>query len=454
MAVWSVQNTSSLVGGLRIDPEYYQPRYTADAGRLARFTCLTIDELSSEVTDGIHGSPDEVEEGGVRYLSAKCVKDNDFVLGDALEISDEQNAKNPRTQLRVDDVLITTVGTIGNAAVVQPDIVPANADRHLGIVRIRDSSPLDAYYVAAFLNSEYGRFQSLRESTGNVQLNLFIEKIRELRVPLLRCRLNVSALTRAAYGRRLEAVANVARAEELTVAMLGMSHVDLSPSKTYVRPMSDLNAAGRLGAEFFMPCKHRVMEALAAVPHKPLSTYARNVREMWNPANAPATEQVCVFDLSHALEPFLDDRQDPVDAGTVGSTKKRMVAGDVVVSRLRSYLKEIAVVRAGGAVPSVGSSEFIVLRPTGDLRPEALLAFLRSNLVQTVLDWSQDGTNHPRFDEDTLMALPVPDAVVDAQDEVVTAVGDGIAARQSMLALLAEAKSLIETEVSGEPTHA
>jgi hypothetical protein len=136
-----------------------------------------------------HGSPDAVEEAGVRYLSAKCVKDNDFALGDALQISDAQHVANPRTALRVEDVLITTVGTIGNAAVVQKETVPANADRHLGIIRLNKDAEIDPYYLATFLNSEYGRFQSLREATGNVQLNLFIEKIKVLRIRLRRSNL-------------------------------------------------------------------------------------------------------------------------------------------------------------------------------------------------------------------------------------------------------------------------
>lgn len=96
-------------------------------------------------------------------------------------------------------MLITTVGTIGSAAVVQRDILPANADRHLGIVRINPGSGIDPYYLATVLNCEYGRFQTLREATGNVQLNLFIEKIKELRIPILTCANDVAKQTRAAY---------------------------------------------------------------------------------------------------------------------------------------------------------------------------------------------------------------------------------------------------------------
>jgi len=179
MAVYSVIKTSALATGFRLDAEYYQPRYLKDSARIDGVPCKTIGSMAF-VTDGIHGSPEEVEEGGVRYLSAKCVKDNGFALGAALQISDAQHAANPRTSLSIGDVLITTVGTIGNAAVVQPEILPANSDRHLGIIRLEKDAGVDPYFLATFLNCEYGRFQSLREATGNVQLNLFIEKIKRL----------------------------------------------------------------------------------------------------------------------------------------------------------------------------------------------------------------------------------------------------------------------------------
>ncbi len=184
MAVWSALAISALAPGMRIDPEYYQPHYLKLLERLRTVACRPLGQIAY-VTDGIHSSPDEVESGGVRYLSAKCVKDNDFSIGDTLSISEAQHLGNPRTSLRVDDVLITTVGTIGNAAVVQPDLLPANADRHLGIIRIREGGPVDPYFLAGFLNSEFGRFQSFREATGSVQLNLFIEKINTLLTPII-----------------------------------------------------------------------------------------------------------------------------------------------------------------------------------------------------------------------------------------------------------------------------
>ncbi|HVT58930.1 MAG TPA: hypothetical protein VHR45_11060 [Thermoanaerobaculia bacterium] len=400
------------------------------------------------MTDGIHAAPDVVEEGGVRYLSAKCVKDNVFALGDALRISGSQHSANPRTSLRENDVLITTVGTIGNAAVVQPDILPANADRHLGILRLNKDAPVDPYYLATFLNCKYGRFQSLREATGNVQLNLFIEKIRELRVPLLDCASAVARQTRSAYAKRREAADAVGAAESRLMQALGLDHLELAPSKCYTRRFRDLVLGGRFGAEYYMPAKKRVLDELRSRPHKTVGEYAFAARQMWSPAQAAGTDKVRNFDLTDALEAYLDDAKEPTIAAEVGSIKKCLQAGDVVISRLRSYLREIAVVRASPNLPCVGSSEFIVLRPrSGRLSAETLMVFLRCPVVQTVLKWSQDGSNHPRFTEEDLLAIPLPDRVQEAQAEVNRFSRLAFAANRESANLLQQASRAVEDSI-------
>ncbi len=447
MAVWSILHEPVQAPGTRLDAEYYQPRYLRDIEHLNTFDCRPIHKLAF-VTDGIHGSPDEVEDGGVRYLSAKCVKDNDFSIGDTLRISDVQHAANPRTSLAVDDVLVTTVGTIGNSAVVQPDLLPANSDRHLGIIRLHANVDVDPYFLSTFLNSELGRFQSLREATGNVQLNLFIEKIRMLLVPRLQCEMEVARLTRAAYAARLSASHHVSESEAAVITALSMQKLSLHSSRAYTVQLSSMFQADRFGAEFFMPAKSRAQEALAKGGSRPLSDYVTSVRQMWNPQSA-GKQLVRNFDLTHALEPFLDERVEPREAHTIASTKKVLRHGDVVISRLRSYLKQIAIVRCDNTVPITGSSEFIVLRPVRDFRGETLLAFLRSEVVQTILTWSQDGTNHPRFDERVLLSIPVPDRLVANQTPISRPIEASIADRQTMLARLQDGRRLIESEILG-----
>lgn len=456
MAAWSEISLSQVGKASRFDAEYFRPAYLALVEALDKKKPSRIGDFAF-VTDGIHASPDVVEEGGIRYLSAKCVKDNDFAIGDTLQISSEQHAANKRTQMKRDDVLVTTVGTIGNAAVVTDDLLPANADRHLGIIRINSGDALDPYYLATFLNTRLGRFQTFREATGNVQLNLFIEKIKTLRVVRIPAHDRAADLTRQGYTRRKSAEQHYAEAEALLESALGLDKLDLTPRLFYERPYADVQVAERYDAEYFQPPKKAVLDALAEMPGHALSEQYRSVRQLWQPEQAGAFDEVRNFDLTDALQPFLDETVEPATRDTIASTKKKLKPGDLVVSRLRSYLKEIAVVLDAGPIPMVGSTEFIVLRPQkGAVSVEALLVYLQSKYVQAVLKWCQDGSNHPRFHEGELLGLRIPDVVRNHQNEIVAKVQASIEARREARRLLDQAKAMVEEAILGDseqPQH-
>ncbi len=134
-----------------------------------------------------------------------------------------------------------------------------------------------------------------------------------------------------------------------------------------------------------------------------------------------------------------------------------MCRGDVAISRLRPDLKEIAIVDCSDDFPAVGSSEFIVVRPKSrvcPIAPATLMAFLRSQPVQTILKWCQDGSQHPRFSEADLLAIPLPDAVATASPTIEALVVDALSARQNSRKLIAAAKRAVEIAIEQDEAEA
>jgi len=97
-----------------------------------------------------------------------------------------------------------------------------------------------------------------------------------------------------------------------------------------------------------------------------------------------------------------------------------------------AYLREIAIVLPSNGLPTIASTEFIVLRPKKKrtLAIEALLIYLRSRLSQIVFKWSQEGSNHPRFDDRELSNRPVPRVLIAGQATCLAAVRELVAKRQ------------------------
>jgi hypothetical protein len=244
-------------------------------------------------------------------------------------------------------------------------------------------------------------------------------------------------------------------AEQIIQRILGLEQWQPPEPLTYTRPARDAFAAGRLDAEYFYPAKQAALDKLATLPGCTVGELFSSVRDLWQPELAPKDQMVRNFDLTDALRPFLDSSTPPVAPALIASMKKRIQPGDLVISRLRSYLREIAVVLDNGAIPMVASTEFIVLRPKCDsMRVEALLVYLRSMLPQLVFKWSQDGSNHPRFDERELLNLRVPDIVVAQQDCIAEMLESSIRERRRATELLDAIKRAVEIAIESDEASA
>lgn len=85
-------------------------------------------------------------------------------------------------------------------------------------------------------------------------------------------------------------------------------------------------------------------------------------------------------------------------------------------------------------------------------RTSASVVFLRSQPVQTILKYCQEGNQHPRFSENNLMEIPFPDGLVRHSEVIIAQIRQAHLARQGAQTLLAKAKRAVEVAIEeGEP---
>jgi|SRR3989344_4033091 len=173
---------------------------------------------------------------------------------------------------------------------------------------------------------------------------------------------------------------------------------------------SQLEGGLRLDTEFYHPEKLEAMEKLSKFGVSTIAENFRNVKETFNPLRHQlATTPARVFDLSDVSSFLLEEGKEIMEADEVGSTKKIFRQNDVLISRLRPYLKEVSFVGFNDT-QKLASTEFIVLRKRKESKfpPQALFTFLMTDEVQRILFWSQGGTEHPRFSENLLTGFKLP----------------------------------------------
>lgn len=256
----------------RFDAEYHKKENIRKDNVLNKKGYSEIGEFAY-VTDGIHTSIDYSEDSGINLFSATTPRENYFDLSRGAYISEKAHKANPRTSLQENDIIISTVGTIGNCAVVNKDVLPANSDRHVGIIRVKN----DTFYprfVSTFLLTKYGRFQTLRESTGNVQLNLFLYKIRELKIP------NVSK----EFQEKIENLVidsdikiktskeKYSKAENMLLSELGLKDFHPSSENVSIKTLQEsFLKTGRLDSEYYQVKYDRLFERLSKIKCAKLS---------------------------------------------------------------------------------------------------------------------------------------------------------------------------------------
>jgi hypothetical protein len=155
-----------------------------------------------------------------------------------------------------------------------------------------------------------------------------------------------------------------------------------------------------------------------------------------------APGRAIVLDTAHAVAGLL--RLPDLHAGharTRVSHKKSVPEGSVIISRLRPYLRQVALVPIGlsamiGGRDVVCSTEFYVLTPNGEESIAFLVPWLLSSAVQDIFAKATTGGHHPRFDEALLWSLRVPHALYRKRAALSRAVEDAtLAALRAQRAL-------------------
>jgi len=144
----------------------------------------SLAELTSIITKGT--TPTSIgygfENDGINFIKIESLDINGgFDKSKFAHISNECNDKLERSKLQENDILFSIAGAIGRVAIVNKDILPANTNQALAIIRINNPKVL-VKYVAYALKTKEAEEKYMSKKVGAAQPNVSLKNISELRI--------------------------------------------------------------------------------------------------------------------------------------------------------------------------------------------------------------------------------------------------------------------------------
>jgi restriction endonuclease S subunit len=167
-----------------LNPNYYREIYLEATRKVdAQEHASTLASVSKKISDGPFGSQlktDEYLASGIPLFRVSDIQNLLVNLNDIVFISPEKQKQLSRSKVQPGDILITKAGRIGSSAVIPQHVNEANITSHLALIRLK--SGIDAYFIAPFLESKYGRLLSERSSHKSTRPELTKSEVEKIPV--------------------------------------------------------------------------------------------------------------------------------------------------------------------------------------------------------------------------------------------------------------------------------
>ncbi len=449
MIAYSIIQKSQAEGAHRIDAEYYQPEYLELEKRLyATGSYEFLKDVHGKLITGPFGSEfkvgNYVSDSKYRYIRGKDVKEFFLMDDDNVYVPEKDFIRLKKYLLQEEDILISVVGTLGNAAIVERPSLPAIFSCKSTAFRTDAVNP---YYLLAYLNSYCGQNLLRRSVRGAVQTGLNIDdlKLLPIFIPTAENQKTIASIVLEAKEKYDNSKFLSFKARNLLLEELGLKNFKVEDDLFFVANLSDVKSAHRIDAEYYQP-KYRIIEEKLIKDF-----HAKKIKDLdfMKITTGQYSEEYTTQDKG---KPYI--RGTDLVMGTVKSdglvyidsknqiSSKKAKEGDVVVTRVGTIgisarlPKEIE----GGTI----SDNLIRLRfPQEHLDSFYVSLFFNTVGSQLMIRESR-GSVQARLNQETLKEIVLPILPKPSQQKIAGLVHKCHAANKRGKELLQEAKTKVE----------
>ena len=122
---------------------------------------------------------------GINFLKIESIDLNgNFIINKFAKINEACNEALKRSQLKEGDILFSIAGALGRAAIVSKEILPANTNQAIAIIRLKNSNLISKEFLFRVLASESILSQVGNMKAGVAQQNLSLSQLKEFLIPV------------------------------------------------------------------------------------------------------------------------------------------------------------------------------------------------------------------------------------------------------------------------------
>ena len=350
-----------------------------------------------DVRDGTHDSPKYTQEG-YPLITSKDFKNGQFDFSKTRYIS-EVDYKNiiKRSKVDIGDILYSMIGgNIGSMIYIQHDNYFDMAIKNVALFKPYQNSDISTKYIAYFLESKIKEYQAI--AIGGAQPFVGLDIFRNTLVPLpplaeqhriiTEIEKWLALIDQIEQGKvDLQTIIKQTKSKILDLAI----HGKLVPQDPNDEPAIKL--LKRINPDF-TPCDNGHKWKL------PQSWCWAKGRQIFLPMKStkPHNDEFLYIDIDS-----IDNKRQIINkiksiktANAPSRASRYTQKGDVVFSKVRPYLRNIAKVSVDGCIASTG---FYVCSPIDDLNSEYCYYLMISDYVVTGLNQFMKGDNSPSINK-------------------------------------------------------
>lgn len=118
---------------------------------------------------------------GVNFIKVESLTDDGKIIPNKIAfISEDCHQALKRSQLRVNDILFSIAGALGRIGIVKNEIVPANTNQALAIIRLSENSNVTSDFLAKYFVSDLITKEIEKLRGGVAQQNISLNQLNNL----------------------------------------------------------------------------------------------------------------------------------------------------------------------------------------------------------------------------------------------------------------------------------